>query len=148
MKENLESIFRNLFPNKIGRIFVRIFSQKFPVGVLAIIKTSNKVLLVKQIHTQGEVWRLPGGFVEKGENPKNAIQREIKEELGFELDNNIRLLNAYFDKGFAGIIIVYEKKLDEMPLVNPSGEIIKSDFFNIKDLPKNTIRSHEDLIYL
>ncbi|MCV4785482.1 NUDIX domain-containing protein, partial [Escherichia coli] len=32
-------------------------------------------------------WGLPGGFINKGEQPESAIRREIHEETGLELEN-------------------------------------------------------------
>lgn len=43
----------------------------------------DKLLLVKPSYKDG--WDIPGGYVEPGETPVEACQREIKEELGLEL---------------------------------------------------------------
>ena len=43
----------------------------------------DNVLLVKPTYKDG--WDIPGGYVEPGETPIEACQREVKEELGLEL---------------------------------------------------------------
>ena len=43
----------------------------------------DNVLLVKPTYKDG--WDIPGGYVEPGETPAEACQREVKEELGLEL---------------------------------------------------------------
>lgn len=40
-------------------------------------------LLVKPTYKDG--WDIPGGYVEPGETPVEACQREVKEELGLEI---------------------------------------------------------------
>ena len=59
------------------------------VAVGIIINNKNKVLIAKrsaQQH-QGDKWELPGGKVEDTETSEQALQRELKEELGIEIDS-------------------------------------------------------------
>ena len=44
----------------------------------------GRVLLVKP--TYKERWDIPGGYVEPGETPRQACQREIREELGLTVE--------------------------------------------------------------
>lgn len=43
---------------------------------------ADHVLLVKPTYKEG--WEIPGGYVEPGETPIGACEREIKEELGLD----------------------------------------------------------------
>lgn len=38
---------------------------------------------------QGNTWGVPAGKMEKGENPRQAVIREIKEEIGVVLDDHL-----------------------------------------------------------
>jgi 8-oxo-dGTP pyrophosphatase MutT (NUDIX family) len=49
----------------------------------AIVIDGDKVLLTKQLKT----WHLPGGGVELGELPEEAVIRETKEETGYAVAN-------------------------------------------------------------
>ena len=53
--------------------------------------TSGRVLIVKPSHKDG--WIFPGGYVEVGESPSDALHREIMAELGIELTTSPRLLS-------------------------------------------------------
>lgn len=71
--------------------------MKQTLTVRAIIKQDDKVLLIRRssgnpIHI-GK-YELPGGKVEFGEDPRAAIQREVLEETGHEIDE-LQLYDVY-----------------------------------------------------
>ena len=54
--------------------------------VAAIIKKNNKVFITQRGHGEYKgKWEFPGGKVEVGETPEEAVVREIKEELKSEI---------------------------------------------------------------
>lgn len=61
------------------------------VAVAAIRDEQNRLLIAKRpdhLH-QGGLWEFPGGKIENGESVKQALAREVKEELGIEvIDSN------------------------------------------------------------
>ena len=66
--------------------------------VNAIIKSKegNKFLAIKRkegIHA-GK-WAFPGGIVEKGETAEDALKREVKEEVGLDIERIIRKISKY-----------------------------------------------------
>ena len=55
-------------------------------GVAAIINKDNKVFATQRGYGDfKDGWEFPGGKVEPGESPEEAIVREIKEELGADI---------------------------------------------------------------
>lgn len=59
------------------------------IHVRAIIKRGDKVLLLRRSDknkSYTELYELPGGTVSFGEDPKAALQREVLEEIGKEID--------------------------------------------------------------
>ena len=81
---------RNLYA-KFGVVIFAVFlplirlilRSSHRVGVALIF--DGKVLLVKNFIAR-DTWRLPGGGIEKNEQPMEASVREIREELGLVID--------------------------------------------------------------
>ena len=57
------------------------------VAVAVIINDKEEVLISRRSaeQDQGNKWEFPGGKVEEGESSKEALHREIREELGIEV---------------------------------------------------------------
>ncbi len=62
-----------------------------PVSIKGIVIENGKVWLRKN---EREEWELPGGKLEKGEQPEQTVVREIQEELGYSV-RVVTLLQAY-----------------------------------------------------
>jgi 8-oxo-dGTP diphosphatase len=58
------------------------------VVTAAIIAKGNAILLTKrpQEKHNGGRWEFPGGKIEFGEEPRDCLKREIKEELGIDIE--------------------------------------------------------------
>ncbi len=64
----------------------RVFTQTFGVAG-AIIEKEGKILLVKESQRKGidaGKWNHPVGWIEVGEDPIDAVKREVEEESGFK----------------------------------------------------------------
>jgi 8-oxo-dGTP diphosphatase len=77
-------VFRYL-PRPLRRLIVRCFTPSYTVGaVMALRRTDGALLLVEQRHSPG--WALPGGLLNRGESPSEAVVREVAEEVGITID--------------------------------------------------------------
>ncbi len=73
------------------------------VAVAVIINSKNKVLIAKRSvdQDQGNKWEFPGGKVEKNETPKQALVREVLEEVAIEVQSvefMMDILHQYSNK--------------------------------------------------
>jgi mutator protein MutT len=63
-------------------------------AVAIIVNSDNKFLLLKRSDDpkiwMPNKWALVGGGIEKGESPEEAVKREIKEEIGLDIDKFIK----------------------------------------------------------
>ena len=67
------------------------------LAVDACVRNGNNILLVqRKFPPSAGSWVLPGGFVDKGERPEDAVLRELKEEAGLD-GANPRLLMVMGD---------------------------------------------------
>ena len=75
-------------PKALRRLTMRLTHTRFTVTAAGIIvDEKGRVLLLKHRFRPGGGWGLPGGFLEANEQPEEAIRRELREEVGLELED-------------------------------------------------------------
>ncbi len=88
----------------------------------ALIKANNKFFICQRSSkmTLPLLWEFPGGKIEKGESEKDALIREIKEELSCDIDVIKHINTAYYEyDSFTIDLAVYMCKLsnDSIPMI-------------------------------
>ncbi|GAC1445733.1 MAG: hypothetical protein NVSMB52_08010 [Chloroflexota bacterium] len=60
---------------------------KYTVGVTAfLLNDRDELLLMRHRFRESDGWQFPGGYVRRGEQPEAALQRELREETGYEVE--------------------------------------------------------------
>ena len=75
---------------------------RFHITVKGIVVFKQKVLLTKRVRPSSDglgYWELPGGGLEYGETPNEALKRELKEETGYISDDLFLVDEAYTSPG-------------------------------------------------
>lgn len=89
----------------------------------------GRVLIVNPVHK--ERWNLPGGHIEEGELPTAALRRELREELGLDLEIGRLLVTAWVTRPegsqvfyvFDGLRLDAERQRAIRPKESEIGEI-------------------------
>ncbi|MCS6834736.1 MAG: NUDIX hydrolase [Anaerolineae bacterium] len=65
----------------------RRFQRRYSVGVVGVLwNERGEVLLVEHVFHPQIPWGLPGGWIGADEDPSYAVCRELKEELGLDVE--------------------------------------------------------------
>jgi ADP-ribose pyrophosphatase YjhB (NUDIX family) len=71
-------------PTRVLERLVRLRSPSYTLGAAAMIEHDGKVLLVQA--TYRRTWSMPGGLLARRETPLDGLRREVREEVGLEIE--------------------------------------------------------------
>ena len=130
-------------------------SREYPkrpfVGVGAVFLNDNKILMMKREHEPRGVWSIPGGLIELGETAAEAIIREMKEEIGVDIE--VKSLVGVYDykvRDKNNIIKYHYVIIDYLVNQKEGQNILEHEtlkWIKIEDLDKyNVIKTHKKLV--
>jgi 8-oxo-dGTP diphosphatase len=111
-------VFRRL-PAPVRRGLVRAGTPGFTVGAVCVLQHEGAILVLRQPHRRG--WSLPGGLLDRGEDPRTGVQREVREETGLVVEVGLPVatqVNAQVRR----VDVVYRVRVAQRPEVRPGGE--------------------------
>ena len=126
------------------------------LGANAILICKDRLLLEKR--RDSDIWGLPGGGCKKTETGRDAIAREIYEELGIRIPKDqFQKLAVYDDPGriaafrdgsvWRMVIVVYGLSFEEEPQMRISAESKDLRFFTKEELADIEIAiTHSDIV--
>ena len=145
---NLQSVIGRLWrslPARVRRWSMRMTHTRFTVTAGALIfNDQGHVLLLKHRFRAGSGWGLPGGFLETGEQPLDALKRELREEVGLEVETAELFATRSFKKPRQVEILFCCRANSE---VKPQTmEVERAEWFSVESLPDGLPRDQRLLV--
>jgi len=112
------AVYRRL-PGALQRFANRCLNTTYGVASKVLLTTPDgRFLVVKQTYRDG--WDLPGGFIDRGENPQQAAYRELREETGLtgvELSQQ----SVVIEPDFRMVQVLFHGQVTETPALQADG---------------------------
>ena len=110
-----------------------------------IVDARGRVLLLQHHFRPGSGWGIPGGFMQPGEQPETALRRELREELGVEIEQ-VELAFARALERYQQIELIFRCTVQgEMQLRQL--EIAHAAWFALDKLPEGLSADQRQLIH-
>lgn len=120
-----------LLPGPLKRGAVRVGAPSYTAGAVCLLEHDGAVLFLWQPHREG--WSLPGGLMGKGEEPADAVRREVAEEIGLDIDPGDPV-TVRVDPQRQGIDVVFRVPLESRPELALATEARKAEWFTPEEL--------------
>jgi ADP-ribose pyrophosphatase YjhB (NUDIX family) len=122
-----------------------VFFADPKVAVAVLVRRQNTVLLVRRMNApQRGLWTMPGGYMDAGEDPRRAAERECAEETGLQVQvaDLIDFDSRPADSLGANLILYFQGKYMNGDL-QPADDAERAEFFPIDKLPPLAFESPE-----
>ena len=118
---------------------MRLAHTRFTVTAGAVIfNDKGEVLLLKHRFRAGSGWGLPGGFMEKGEQPIDALRRELREEIALEVDD-VKVFAARSFKKPKQVEVLFRARANAQ-VKSQTVEVERAEWFAVDALPQGLPR--------
>ena len=139
MFQNLISRVWRKLPARMRRWTMRLAHTRFTVTAGAVIfNDKREVLLLKHRFRAGSGWGLPGGFMEQGEQPIDALRRELREEIGLEVDD-VKMFAARSFRKPKQVEVLFRARANA-DVKSLTIEVERAEWFALDSLPEGLPR--------
>ena len=136
-------VFWKVIPRELRTWLTRRFHPTFTVSAAGIITNDRgQVLLLDHVLRPDSGWGVPGGFMDKREQPEEALRREIREETGLDLTD----VALYLCLTHGRHIEIYMTARGVGNAEVKSREIKSLDWFDLDNIPPDMSPGQKTLI--
>ena len=126
-----------------------IYENPVPAATTIVTDENDRILLLRRRYAPGKgLWALPGGFIEMGESPPDAANRELHEECGITASDPSLVDIIYQESRYYGtslLIIGYSfGGFEGTP--SPGDEALELEFHPLNKMPELAFESHARMI--
>ncbi len=124
---------------------MRLTHTRFTVTAGALIfNDAGEILLLKHRFRAGTGWGLPGGFLEAAEQPIDALRRELREELGLEVED-VEIFHVRSFKKPKQVEVLFRCRANAQ--VRPrTMEVERAEWFSLDSIPAGLPRDQRALV--
>ncbi|QDO86912.1 NUDIX hydrolase [Ornithinimicrobium ciconiae] len=123
-------------PGPLKRTLVRAGTPSYTVGAVCLIQHGDEVLFLWQPHRRG--WTLPGGLLGWGEDPADAVRREVLEEVGLTIDPGQPLAFGVH-AATQQIDVIYRVAVTDRPDIALATEARKATWWRLAELAETDL---------
>ncbi len=132
LKRIIGKIWR-ITPQFVRAKIVRVTQSEFTASVAVVVENERgEILLLDHVFRPASGWGIPGGFMERGEQPEQTARREIFEESGLKITElklfRVRTTDRHIE-------IVYHARASGEPEIK-SLEIRNFGWFKVGAMPQ------------
>jgi 8-oxo-dGTP diphosphatase len=135
-------------PRFVRRAGVLLTQPRFTVTAGVVVTDERgRVLLLRHVLRSGSGWGVPGGFVAAGEQPDEAVRREVREETGLALDSvELAFVRTHVYVQQVEIIFRGRMRSDAVARLDKGFEIDRAEWFALDALPEGIDRDQRRVI--